>query len=121
MMSDSNSVSRQTACSTVLVVVLLAWIAAVGNAAEVVPPNEEAISHVQAGRTETARASWWGFDPEDATKALRAALNSAAKQVVVEKMHRPWIVATTIRLPSDKEIVFEPGVVVEAKRGEFRG
>ncbi|MFO7902260.1 MAG: right-handed parallel beta-helix repeat-containing protein, partial [Pirellulaceae bacterium] len=121
MMSDSNSVSRQTACSTVLVVVLLAWIAAVGNAAEVVPPNEEAISHVQAGRTETARASWWGFDPEDATKALRAALNSAAKQVVVEKMHHPWIVATTIRLPSDKEIVFEPGVVVEAKRGEFRG
>ena len=47
-------------------------------------------------------------------------MNCRAKRVVVEDVGRPWIV-TTIHLPSDKEIVFEPGTVVEAKRGGFRG
>ena len=83
-------------------------------------PNQKAIADVDAGRTETANASWWGFNPEDATRALQAALNSPAKRVVIEDMGRPWVV-TTIRLPSDKEIVFESGVIVEAKRGEFQG
>lgn len=82
--------------------------------------NEKAIADVEAGRIETAKASWWGFDSTDATKALQAALRCRAKRVVVEDMGRPWIV-TTIRLPSDKEIVFESGAVVEAKRGEFLG
>ena len=84
------------------------------------PRNEKAIADVAAGRVETAQASWWGFDPQDATNSLQAALNCRAKRVVVEHMGQPWIVKT-IRLPSNKEIVFEPGVVVEAKRGEFLG
>ena len=32
----------------------------------------------------------------------------------------PWIV-TPIKAASNQEIVFEKGVVVEAKRGEFKG
>ena len=84
------------------------------------PPDKEAIANVEAGRVETARASWWGFDPADATQSLQAAVNSPAIRVIVVNMGRPWIV-TTIRLPSDKEIVFEPGVVIEAKRGAFLG
>ena len=90
------------------------------SATEIVPPNAKAIADVQAGRTETAKASWWGFDPADSTKALQAAFNSRGKRIVIEDMGKPWIV-TTIRLPSDKEIIFESGVVVEAKRGEFLG
>lgn len=112
---------RQTAFFGVLSATLLTWITTVGYAAEAVPPDEQAIRDVEAERTETARASWWGFDPKDATQALQAALNCAAERVVVDKMKGPWIVARTVNLPSDKEIVFEPGVVVEAKRGKFRG
>jgi len=85
-----------------------------------VPRNDSAIADVRAGRVETARASWWGFEPTDATQSLQAALDCRARRVVVENLGRPWIV-TTIRLPGEKEIVFEPGTVVEAKRGAFRG
>jgi hypothetical protein len=82
--------------------------------------NESAIADVEAGRIETAHASWWGFDPADATKSMQAAMDCRAKRIIFEDMGRPWIV-TTIHLPSEKEIVFEPGAVVEAKRGAFRG
>ena len=87
---------------------------------EKVPRNDSAIDDVEAGRVETALASWWGFDPEDATKSMQSAMGSRAGRIVVDNMGRPWIV-TTIELPSDKEIIFEPGVVVEAKRGAFLG
>ncbi len=99
---------------------ILASLSQATSSAEALPRNEQAIADVEAGRVETARASWWGFNSEDATKALQAALDSRAKRVVVNRMEGPWIV-TTIRLPSDKELVFEPGVVVEAKRGAFLG
>lgn len=84
------------------------------------PQNKEAIARVETERIETARASWWGFDPVDATQSMQAAMDSRAKRIIVENMGRPWIV-TPIRLPSNKEIVFKPGVVVEAKRGAFLG
>ncbi len=108
-----------------LLPLLLATLAATSFApsaisAESTAPNQQAIADVQAGRTDTAHASWWGFDPADATKSLQAALDSPAKRVVVENLGSPWIV-TTIRLPSNKEVVFETGVVIEAKRGEFLG
>lgn len=35
-----------------------------------VPPNDGAIADVQAGRVETAKAIWWGFDPADATRIV---------------------------------------------------
>ena len=82
--------------------------------------DEQAVADVAAGRVNTARASWWGFDETDATQALQAALNSRARQVVVDNTGSPWVV-TTITLPSDKEIVFETGVVVDARRGKFLG
>ncbi len=82
--------------------------------------NPQAIAEVAAGRETTARASWWGFDPEDATAALQAAINSGAKKLIVENLGSPWIVRK-LELVSDQEIVFEKGVVVQAKRGEFLG
>lgn len=96
------------------------WAAESAPSDDALPPNRQAIAEVRAGRLDTALASWWGFDPTDATQSLQAALNSKAKKVVVENLGSPWIV-TTIELPSDKEIVFESAVVVEAKRGEFLG
>lgn len=85
-----------------------------------VPRNEQAVADVAAGRVDTARASWWGFDDTDATGALQAAIHSRARRVVIDNTGSPWRV-TTISLPSDKEIVWEAGTVVEAQRGKFLG
>ena len=86
-----------------------------------IPPNKRAIEEVKQGKRKVAYASWWGFDPEDATFALQAAINSGAPKVVVDNVGKPWIVSRTINLRSDQEIVFEKGVVVEAKQGAFLG
>jgi len=77
------------------------------------------VAEVAAGKRAEARASWWGFDPVESTRALQAAIDSKARKVVVENMGSPWIV-DEIRLRGDLEVVFEPGVVVQAKRGAFK-
>ena len=85
-----------------------------------IPPDEQAIAEVEAGGVDTAHAVWWGFDREDATKALQAALNSRARRVIVDHPGHPWVV-TPLTLRGDKEIIFQSGVVVEAKQGKFLG
>jgi hypothetical protein len=84
------------------------------------PVNQLAIDDVRAGRCKVARAAWWGFQPEESTKALQAAINSGAEKVIVEKMQSPWIV-DRIKLAGNQELVFEKGVVVLAKKGAFHG
>lgn len=82
--------------------------------------NAAAIKELEAGKRDTAMASWWGFDPVDSTHALQAAIDSGAVKVVVEDLGKPWIV-DKIHAASNQEIVFEKGVVVEAKKGAFHG
>lgn len=41
--------------------------------------NIEAIDAVKSGKRRDANAAWWGFDPEDATENLQAALDSGAR------------------------------------------
>lgn len=82
--------------------------------------NPQAIEEVKSGARPEANAAWWGFNADDATDALQAAIDSGAKTVRVPYMGRPWIVRP-IRLRSDLELAFEPGVIVLAKEGEFRG
>jgi len=82
--------------------------------------NAEKVAEVQAGSETRAVVSWWGFDPEDSTEFLQAAIDSGAAQVVVPYAGAPWIVRP-IKLRSNLELVFEPGVVVLAKPGEFKG
>ena len=83
-------------------------------------PNSELIREVGEGKRQEARASWWGFDPADSTAALQAAINSGAKKLVVENLGQPWVV-DRLQLASNQEIIFEPGTVVQAKRGAFKG
>lgn len=97
--------------------VLLASCPAAARAAE---PNPLAIEEVRSGRRDVAHAAWWGFQPEEATTALQAAIDSGAKKVVVERMPSPWIVEP-LRLASDQELFFEPGAEVLAKQGAFHG
>lgn len=82
--------------------------------------NLDAIADVRSGRSRVADAAWWGFDPEDATLALQAAIDSGAERVVVPNMNADWVVRP-IRLAGNQELIFERGTVVTAKRGEYRG
>ena len=78
--------------------------------------NLEAIADIRSGKSVVANTTWWGFDPEDATEALQAAIDSGAKKVVVPNMHTDWIIQP-IRLAGNQELIFERGTVVSAKRG----
>ena len=82
--------------------------------------NSGAVTEVLEGKRTEANAAWWGFDETDATDALQSAINSGAKKVIVPDMGKDWIVRP-IMLKGNQEIVFEDGVIVTAKKGEFKG
>ncbi len=96
------------------VAALLALIASAASA----QVNQEMIDRVAAGEITEAHAAWWGFDEEDATEALQAAISSGARKLIVENMGRPWIVSPLF-LASNQEIVFEEGCEILAKRGDY--
>ena len=61
----------------------------------------------------------FGFDAADSTRFLQAALSSGASKVVVDLQPSDWIVTSLTGAPNQK-VVFERGVVVRAKPGEFK-
>lgn len=78
------------------------------------------VAEVEAGSRESANAMWWGFDPADSTRAIQAAIDSGAKQVVIPNVGADWVV-TPLQLRSNLTLIFEEGVRLMAKKGEFRG
>lgn len=82
--------------------------------------DPDAIAAVESGRSTVANAAWWGFNPDDGTAAIQAAIDSGAATVIIPYMGMDWNVRPLI-LASDQEIIIEPGVVVTAKQGAFRG
>jgi hypothetical protein len=100
------------------------WITALVTGLAVKTPaaemNKAAVELVKTGKVDVARASWWGFDPNDATECLQTAIDSGVKTLVVDNVGSPWIVKP-IKLTSNQKIIFEPGVEVVAKAGEFKG
>ena len=60
----------------------------------------------------------FGYDPEDATRFLQAALDSGEKEIVVDAQKGPWY-ARPLQGRSNQTIVFEKGAFICAKRGEF--
>lgn len=76
---------------------------------------------IKRGELTEAKASWWGFDKEDSTEFLQAAIDSGVKRLIVERMDTPWIVRPLVSTSCDQEIVFEKGCVLQAKRHEFLG
>ena len=105
---------------TRLIIVGTLGLLAAAASAFAAAPNLEAIEAVAAGTRTDANAAWWGFNEEDATNALQSAIDSGAKTVTVPYMGAPWIVRP-IKLRSTLELIFEPGVLVLAKKGEFKG
>jgi len=98
-----------------MILFLAGWWTVSTRAAE-----PELVQRVAAGELKEARASWWGFDKEDSTRALQAAIDSRVPRLIVDNMGAPWIV-NKLKCVSDQEIVFEPGVEVLAKKDAFRG
>jgi len=82
--------------------------------------NPKAVEEVISGQRTVAHANWWGFDPNDATSFVQAAIDSGAKKVILDNMSNPWIVRP-IRLASHQELFLEEGVVLQAKRNEYKG
>ena len=63
----------------------------------------------------------FGYDPADSTKFLQAALDSGEKTLVLDRQAGDWY-ARPLRVTGRKDltIVFEDGVHLVAKRGEFK-
>ncbi len=101
----------------------LSLSAAALNAGSDPPPPEEnpdAVAEVMAGERDTAKAAWWGFDPEDSTEAIQDALDSPASKVIISDMGEPWIVRPLFINRDDLEVLFEEGSHLLAKEGEFQ-
>jgi polygalacturonase len=81
-------------------------------------PN--AVRRVLSGEETVANAAWWGFEKENSTSAIQGAINSGAKKVIIPYVGKEWVV-DSIKLVSNQEIVLDPGVVVIAKKGSFKG
>jgi len=83
--------------------------------------HAQQLAQVKAGTLKTAQASWWGFDKTDATECLQNAINSGVPKLIVDNTGSDWIVNKPIQLVSHQEIVFKDGVVIQAKKGAFKG
>ena len=64
------------------------------------------------------RVSSFGFDPEDSTRFIQAAIDSGADRVVFDKMPSPWLTCP-LRGAAHQELFFEPGAELAAKPGAF--
>ena len=74
-----------------------------------------------AGCVHTVKVSDFGFDREDSTKFIQAALDSGADRIVFDRRAEgPWV-TDKLRGRSNCEIVFEDGAELVAKRGAFLG
>ena len=78
------------------------------------------VAKVMSGGLVEARASWWGYDAEDSTRCLQDAINSRVPVLVVDKQKSPWTVMP-IKGVSNQTLIFERGVEVVARKGEFLG
>ena len=84
-------------------------------------PDPDMIEKVKRGEVDCVKVSWFGFDAEDSTRHVQAALDSKARKVVIDRMPQgAWIVRPLFLRKSGKEIVFEDGAELVAKRGEYR-
>lgn len=62
----------------------------------------------------------YGFNETDATVSIQNALDSQHDTIVIDNTGRDWIVKPLF-VPSNKIVIFQPGVVLTAKQGEFQG
>ena len=78
------------------------------------------VKKVAAPRPEKVKASSFGFNEEDATECLQKAINSNAKEVVIDYTGKDYIIGKRISLRSNQTITLEKNVVLRAKKGAFQ-
>lgn len=66
------------------------------------------------------KVSSFGYDPEDSTRFIQAALDSGVRKIILDKQAGPWY-TLPLKMHSNTEFVIEPGVELVAKRGEYKG
>jgi hypothetical protein len=54
--------------------------------------DPELVAQVKSGQRTEANAAWWGFNANDSTECLQAAIDSGARRIVVPYMGAEWIV-----------------------------
>ncbi|TAG50896.1 MAG: right-handed parallel beta-helix repeat-containing protein [Cytophagales bacterium] len=60
------------------------------------------------------------FNPTDVTNEIRNAINSSVDTVIIQNVGQPWIVQPLTFFNKDAiTIIFEPGVILQAKSGAF--
>ena len=78
------------------------------------------LSLALTGCDEAVKVSSFGYDPEDSTRFIQAALDSGVKKLVLDKQAGPWY-TLPLKMRSNTELVLEPGVELVAKRGAYKG
>ena len=76
-------------------------------------------SYAEAQKPYYANVLDYGYNEADATGCIQKAIDSQARKVIVPYIGKPYIVKPLFTTADDQEIYFEPGVVLEAMRGEF--
>ena len=66
-------------------------------------------------------ASCFGFNPEDSTDPLQSAFSSNYSSIVVPNVGKPWTTRPLFLNSNNQRVLFEAGVEILAKRGEFHG
>ena len=66
------------------------------------------------------KVSSFGFDAEDSTEIIQRALDSGARKLVFDRQEGPWITRPLVAR-SNQTLLFENGVELVGKKGEFRG
>ncbi len=97
---------------SLLICALLTWGAAAGD-------YSRELNEIKEGKRTEAMASWWGFNPENATECLQNAINSGVKTLTVDNTGKDWVL-DRIKLASDQEIVLAKGVRLVARKGGFK-
>ena len=64
------------------------------------------------------KVSSFGYDPEDSTRFIQAALDSNHPKIVLDRQAGPWY-TLPLKGRSNKVMVVEPGVELVAKRGAY--
>ena len=71
--------------------------------------------------SQTVRVSDFGFNSDDSTKAIIDALNSISDTIIFDKQKSDWItLPISIKNIHKKTLIFEKGVSLRAKSGEFK-
>ena len=71
-------------------------------------------------RADGVKVSSFGFDAGDSTEIIQRALDSGARTLIFDRQAGPWITRPLVAR-SNQELVFEDGVELVAKKGEFHG